>query len=60
MYDGIGGDVTAEGDARKTRGISVPQGLSPAFRRDHELMRMPYRCWCQRCVAGRGEESPHQ
>lgn len=60
LYDGTGGDMNSEGDVRKARGILIPSGPSPAARREHELTHMPYRSWCQSCVAGRGKESPHQ
>ena len=46
-------------EARRATPMYVPKGPSDAERQAHEIHHMPYRSWCEYCVRGRGEESPH-
>ena len=46
-------------EARVPKGIPAPRVPSRREREEHELTHLPYRCWCDHCVSGRGVQAPH-
>ena len=55
-----GGLLQPSGDARKARGLKIPEGPTPQEREEHEISHEPYRAWCPACVAGRGRSDAHR
>ena len=51
-------EATEEG--RISKGLKAPWRVTQAEREGHERTRIPYRCWCDVCVKGRGRRMAHR
>ena len=47
-------------EARKAKTLKASTMPSESERKLHELTHLPYRDWCQHCVAGKGKENHHK
>ena len=52
------GEKVAE-EALVAKPLRSPTAPTPAERAAHELTHLPYRSWCDDCVAGRRDNPPH-
>ena len=47
-------------EGRAGRGLPAPRCPTPTEREHHERTHIPYRSWCDVCVAARGVRGPHR
>ncbi len=63
-YDGVDGEVMDldedSEEAAPKRSAPDPGKPTDAEREAHREDHIPYRCWCEHCVKGRGSGEPHK
>ena len=54
------GDSPQVAEAQVPKGLPAPEMPTKAQREIHARTHLPYRVWCDICVQGRGQASPHK
>ena len=61
--EGLGQEAAVENEEEeeevRPRAIRQPIKVSQQIKNEHELTHLPFRDWCQHCVRGKSNKTPH-